>query len=467
MTGRSGSAILAVLVIVAVSAFGAAALILTQAGQTTLVSARASNASHYAAFSGLSWFRQAIKGNTTADRALIEGLNGTPMRVSGGADGPGFTLSVTYLDPDANPATADTVIVTSAGSSDPQSPSSPRRTMKMSVTIPPPNAPYLSDHFDQPSADIADTYYHAGTSATAHGSITPFTTVQGIAGGDISGYITHSSELGGMASVLRIGGPDETRLMINTDACLKWSVTGAPCASSQCVSDASCQARQGINIPLDPAGYQNYFLKVRMRLVSPGGGLGIYFRASYPNQSNPLTIDFGGLTGYIWQYDPGVGYILPCDLSSSIFASDGMGMFFARRVYLGSETCGAECRIFSAINPLPAPDTYPFFCPENRTGLPQLDGWRWTNANWLNNWRTAYIYVYHGMARVYIGREEIVGAGSEVDPLPVGTVTLDSVGGIFMTGGMGIRVWGGSVAELDYIMIYPNDADYTPGTFGG
>jgi hypothetical protein len=452
---------------VAVSAFGTVALILTQVGQATLVSARASSASHYAAFSGLSWFRQAVKGNTTADRALIESFNGVSKRVSGGADGPGFTLSVTYLDPDANPATADTVIITSAGSSDPQSPSSPRRTMKMSISIPPPNAPYLSDHFDQPSADIADSYYHAGTSATAHGSITPFTTVQSIAGGDMSGYVTHSSELGGMASVLRIGGPNETRLMINTNACLKWSVTGAPCASSQCVSDSSCQARQGVNIPLDTAGFQNYFLKIRMRLVLPGGGTGIYFRASYPNQSNPLTIDFGGLSGYIWQYDPGVGYIMPCDLSSAIFASDGMGVFFARRVYLGSETCGAQCAVYSAANPLPLPDTYPFFCPENRTGLPQLDGWRWTNTNWLNSWRTVYIYVYQNMARVYIGREEIVGVGSEASPLQVGTVTLDSVGGIFMTGGLGIRVWGGSVAELDYIMIYPNDANYTPGTFGG
>ncbi|MBF0634470.1 MAG: hypothetical protein HQK85_07435, partial [Nitrospinae bacterium] len=251
------------------------------------------------------------------------------------------------------------------------------------------------------------------------------------------------------------------------DACLKWSVTGAPCVSSQCVSDASCQARQGMNIPVDTAGFQNYFLKVRARLTTSGGGLGIYFRAEYPNQSNPLTIDFGGLSGYIWQYDPAVGYIAPCDLSSAIFASDGMGMFFARRVFLGSETCGPECGIYAAINPLPLPDTYPFFCPENRTGLPQLDGWRWTNPDWINKWRTVYIYVYRNMARIYIGRQEITGAGSETDPLQVGTVALDSVGNVFMTGGMGIRTWGGSAAELDYIMIYPNDLNYTPATFGG
>jgi hypothetical protein len=71
------------------------------------------------------------------------------------------------------------------------------------------------------------------------------------------------------------------------------------------------------------------------------------------------------------------------------------------------------------------------------------------------------------MARVYAGREEIIGVGSETSPLQVGTVRLDSAGGVFMTGGLGIRVWGGTVAELDYIMIYPNDANYTPVTFGG
>jgi hypothetical protein len=440
---------------------------LTQAGQATLVSVRASTASHYAALSGLEWFRQSVKAYTTADRALIEGCNGAAKRVSGGVDGPGFTLSVTYLDPDANPTTADTVIVTSAGSSDPSSPSAPRRTMKMSVTVPPPNAAYLSDHFDQPNTATADTFYQAGSSATAHGLITPFTTIQNTPSGDTAGAVTHSSETGGVASVLRIGGANETRLMIQTGACMKWSLTGAPCASAQCVSDAYCQARQGINIPVDVAGYQNYFMKVRMRLVTPGGGLGIYFRVTYPNQADPLAINFGGLSSYIWQYDPGVGYIAPCDPSSAIFASDGIGMFFARRIYLGSETCGPACAVYSSANPLPLPDTYPFFCPENRTGLPQLDGWRWTNANWLNSWRTVYIYVYQNMARVYIGREEIVGVGSEASPLQVGTVTLDSVGGIFMTGGMGIRVWGGSMAELDYIMIYPNDANYTPGTFGG
>ncbi|MBF0292191.1 MAG: hypothetical protein HQK86_08555 [Nitrospinae bacterium] len=467
MRSRSGSAILAVLTIVAVSVLGLAALALTQTGQSALMSERASSASHYAALSGLEWFRQAVQGYTTADRAVIENLNGVSMRVSGVADGPGFTLSVAYVDADANPATQDTVIVTSEGSANPQSPSAPRRAMKMSVSIPPPNTPYLSDHFDQVDTSTADMYYHAGTSATAHGSITPFTTVQNMSGGDVTGAITHSSEPGGLTSVLRIGGANETRLMINTDACLKWSVTGAPCVSSQCVSDASCQARQGMNIPVDTAGFQNYFLKVRARLTTSGGGLGIYFRAEYPNQSNPLTIDFGGLSGYIWQYDPAVGYIAPCDLSSAIFASDGMGMFFARRVFLGSETCGPECGIYAAINPLPLPDTYPFFCPENRTGLPQLDGWRWTNPDWINKWRTVYIYVYRNMARIYIGRQEITGAGSETDPLQVGTVALDSVGNVFMTGGMGLRTWGGSVAELDYIMIYPNDLNYTPATFGG
>lgn len=467
MNGRCGSAILAVLALVAVSVFGAVALILTQAGQATLVSVRASTASHYAALSGLEWFRQNVKAYTTADRALIEDCNGVSKRVSGGVDGPGFTLSVTYLDPDGNPATADTVIVTSAGSSDPSSPSAPRRTMKMSVTVPPPNAAYLSDHFDQPNTATADNFYQAGSSATPHGLIAPFTTIQGTPGGDTAGAVTHSSEAGGVASVLRIGGANETRLMIQAGACMKWSVTGAPCASAQCVSDAYCQARQGITVPVDTAGYQNYFLKIRMRLVTPGGGLGIYFRVTYPNQDNPLAINFGGMSSYIWQYDPGAGYIAPCDPSSAIFASDGIGMFFARRIYLGSETCGPACAVYSSANPLPLPDTYPFFCPENRTGLPQLDGWRWTNANWVNNWRTVYIYVYQNMARVYIGREEIVGVGSEASPLQVGTVTLDSVGGIFMTGGMGIRVWGGTVAELDYIMIYPNDANYTPGTFGG
>lgn len=467
MNGRSGSAILAVLTIVAVSVFGAAALILTQAGQKALVDARASSSSHYAALSGLEWFRQSVKSHTTADRTLIEGFNGASKRVSGGMDGPGFMLSVTYLDPDGNPATADTAIVASAGSFDPLSPSSPRRTMKMTISIPPPNAPYLSDHFDQPSAATADNFYQAGTTSTAHGLITPFTSIGATPGGDIAGVVTHSSEQGGMASVLRIGGPNETRLMIQTGACMKWSVTGSPCSSAQCVSDAYCQARQGINVPLDAAGFQNYFMKVRMRLVSPGGGLGMYFRVTYPNQADPLAIDFGGMSSYIWQYDPVVGYIAPCNLSTAIFASDGMGMLFARRIFWGSETCGPECAIYSAANPLPLPDTYPFFCPENRTGLPQLDGWRWTNANWATNWRTVYIYVYQNMARVYIGREEIIGIGSEISPLQVGTLTLDSVGGIFMTGGMGIRTWGGSVAELDYIMIYPNDLNYTPGTFSG
>jgi hypothetical protein len=455
--------------IVAVSIFGTAALILTQAGQKTLVDTRASVASHYAALSGLEWFHQAVKDYTTSDRALIESLNGASMRISGGSDGPAFTLSVAYQDTDGNPATADAVTVTSEGSANPQLSSAPRRTMKMTITVPPPGAtPYLSDHFDQQSTATADTYYNAGTTTTAHGLITPFTTLQNMAGGDTSGAFTHSSESGGVASVLRIGGSNETRLMIHAGDCLKWSVTGASCSSSQCVSDAFCQARQGINIPSDQSGYQNYFLKIRTRLTSAIGGLGIYFRTSYPNQTDPVAVDFGGLSGYIWQYDPAVGYITPCDLSTAIFASDGMGMFFAWRIYLGSETCGAECGVYSSPNSLPAPDTYPFFCPENRTGLTQLDGWRWTNSNWITSWRTVYIYVYQNMAHVYVGREEITGPGSETDPILVGTVTLDSVGsGIFKTGDIGIRVWGGTVAELDYIMIYLNDADYTPATFGG
>jgi len=153
---------------------------------------------------------------------------------------------------------------------------------------------------------------------------------------------------------------------------------------------------------------------------------------------------------------------------TAIAGSDGEGMLFTRRVSQGSETCGAECEIFSGANAgASGSSAYPFFCPENRTGLAFLNGWRWTNTNWAGRWRTIYIYVYRDRVNVYVGREEIIGHGGENDPEHVGMVYLSSVPGELITGGVGIRTIAGSLAAIDYIKVYDNSNDSNPSTLPG
>ena len=66
-----------------------------------------------------------------------------------------------------------------------------------------------------------------------------------------------------------------------------------------------------------------------------------------------------------------------------------------------------------------------------------------------------------------MGREEIVGVGGESDPLQTGTISLSSVGALLSTGDIGLRVWSGSVVEIDYLAVWGNDTDNNPTTFAG
>jgi hypothetical protein len=335
----------------------------------------------------------------------------------------------------------------------------------MTITVPAPSdVAIFNDDYDQPDLTMFDQFYQAGVSSTAHGQITPYFTVGDSPDGDTSALITHSSETGGVISVLKAGASSELRYIISADSCVKWrtSATGDPCAFPECESRTDCQARTGIDIPIDPDGYQNYFIKMRARL-SNGDGFGVYFRVSYPNQGDPNAIDFGGLTGYVWQYDYRLGYLAPCDASSAVFGNDSTGMFASRKISGGSETCAGECAVFAETNPPAGSGSYPFFCPENRDGLLSLNGWRWGNNNWYAKWRTVYIYVYQNRANVYLYREEI---GTSY-PEHIGLIRLDSVGTMSKTGGVGLRVLQNANVEIDYIKIYFNDDDNDPVTFSG
>ncbi|MBI5814521.1 MAG: hypothetical protein HZB29_02795 [Nitrospinae bacterium] len=450
------SAILAIFMIVALAAMGTAALHFVSAGQSSAVDVLRTESDFYAAQSGLEWARQVTAAYTTADRARFQALDGTFMDIAT-PGGPRFTLGIAYSDTDNDPDTADTVTVTSASAT---------RSVTITMTVPPPStAAYLSDQADQGDATAFDNTYTAGTPSVAHGGMSPFASVTNQPGGDTSGVMTLQSEPGGLAGILRMGGVNEARFTIYTGSCFKWpSVsTGDPCGYAACATSGVCNARQGLNIAPDGGGYQNYFLKIRFRLVSGTGGFGVYFRASYPNQTDPYAVDFAGLTGYIWQYDPYLGYISPCSTSTAVFGNDSAGMLFTRRINLGSETCGAGCELFTA----PSGGEYPFFCPENRTGQPQLDGWMWNNTNWTTQWRTVYIYVYQNIAAIYLGRQEITGAGSETQPVLVGSAVLDSISALLKTGDIGVRTWGGSVVDIDYIQVFPNDLNYNPSTFAG
>ncbi len=378
------------------------------------------------------------------------------------SDGSGFALSISYSDPDENRATADTVVVTSTGSSKVAVNGAHKRVVSTTITVPPDvSGPLFSDDFDQLNVLSFDERYQIGAPANASGFMTPFTTVADAVSGDINNVFTHSSEPGGTASVLKIGGDSEARLILSAGSCLAWSVSSdsTVCDYTACSTMPGCEKRKGVDVAPDPDGYQNYFIKLRARLVA-GSGFGVYFRSSYSNEDDPYLIDFGSLTGYTWQYDSGMGYLLPCDFFTMIPGSDGSGMLLTRRVENGSELCGAECGLFTA---QASPDTYPFFCPENKANDTLIPGWQWSNADWPGEWRTVYVYVYRDTVKIYLDREEISGGA----PALIGVVALDSIASLLPTGGIGLRTWNGSVVEVDYIEIYGNDDNNDASTYLG
>jgi len=454
------TAIMALALVATGSALGLAVLAMVGSSQTASVRVGEGYAVYYAAMSGLEWVAQATDGFTTSDKSRWLSVDNSTVMIGK----TGFTISITYSDSDNSPLTADTVNVVSTGfAGDPAS--SSIRVLTSMINVPAPGqAPVFSDHYDQPDASFFDSSYQFGQATGYHGDMTPYRSANQGAGGDNDGLFTLSHEQGGSASVLKMGGSGEVRYFIPSESCLKWrtSPDGDPCSYPECASSADCQARQGMDLAQDTDGYHNYFIKVRAKLMS-GAGYGVYFRATHPNQNDPNTIDFGGISGYVFQYDSGMGYIAPCDLSTAILGSDGSGMMFTRKVSGGTETCPVECGIFNTIIPPPPSGSYPFFCPENRTGQPYLDGWRWTNADWVGNWRTIYIYVYRNMADIYLDREQTNGPSIE----SVGKVQLDGVGSELKTGGVGLRVWDSSQVFIDYIRVYPNDDNKTPATFTG
>ncbi len=453
--------IMALALVAAGAALGLAALGLVGASQVASVRVGEGYSVYYAAVSGLEWVAQTADGFTTSDKSRWLSVDNSTVVIGD----TGFKISITYSDPDNSPFTADTAIVVSTGFAGDPAFSSSIRVLTTMINVPAPGrTAVFSDHYDQLDASFFDGSYQFGQAAGYHGDMTPYRSANQGAGGDNDGLFTLSHEQGGSASLLKMGGSGEVRYFIAPESCLKWRTSpfGDPCSYPECANSADCQARQGMDLAQDMDGYHNYFIKVRAKLVS-GAGFGVYFRATYPNQNDPSTIDFGGLTGYVFQYDSGMGYIAPCDLSTAILGSDGSGVMFTRKISGGTEICPAECGIFSAVNPPPPSDSYPFFCPENRTGRPYLDGWRWTNADWAGNWRTIYIYVYRNVADIYVDREQAGGPGIE----SVGSVRLNGVGSELKTGGVGLRVWDNSQAFIDYIRVYPNDDNKTPATFTG
>ena len=393
---------------------------------------------------------------TTADRERWLALDGTALDLAG-TGGPRFSVAINYSDLDGDSATADSVTVTVTGS--PGAGGLESRTIQAMFTAPPPGEPLLfEDHFEGAMAGFDQTYL-AGSPAGAHGGIVPYTTGGTAPGGDADDLFTLAEETGGSPSVLVMGGEGEARFTLFSGECLKWSVTPGtdPCGYPECESRNECLARTGFNAPLDGEGYQNYFIKARVRL-NYGSGYGIYFRSGYANEADPAAIDFGSLSGYVWQYDTALGYLAPCSLASAVFGADGVGMLAARKVDGGSETCADECGVYSS----PAGGAYPFFCPENRTGQDLLSGWRWNNADWYAGWNLIYLYVYKGSAAVYVEREG-QGAGPEL----AGTVNLGAIGTPRAAGSIGVRVFGGARIELDYLRVYGNDSNRDPSTFAG
>ena len=471
MKGRRGLALVTIIFTLSVIAALALASVWMAGGQPVeSVYAKNSTSAFYAAQSGLFWARQKTFLYTTEDKTLFNAITGRSLAV-GPKGEENFVLSVLYSDPDNDPATSDKVTFTSTGFAENPGVGQISRTVEVTYTVLPPSTitPVFADSFNQLDTIAFDRFFAATISPTAHGEGVPITSVQNIPGGDEFSTFTHGAEQGGVVGMLRVEATPfgDARLMIHTGDCLRWSVTGAGslCSGASCVSSGDCQAREGVNIAPDAAGFVNYFIKARVRLVS-GFGFGLYFRSTYPGMSDPATIDFAQLTGYIWQYDPGMGYLAPCALDSAVPWSDGSGMFFSRRILNGSETCGAGCEIFSSPSGATPPE-YPFFCPENVTADPLTPGWAWGNSDWLGAWRTISVYVFQDRATVWVGREEMAGAGGESDPSLTGTLYLDSVGGLLSTGDIGLRVWSGGVVEIDYLAVWENDADHNPATFAG
>lgn len=457
MKGRAGlSALTVSLMLLVLAGLGAAIAGLAAGGAAPSVSARRGLAAWYAARAGVAWAAQMTENYTTADRERWLALAGTTLELAG-TGGPRCTVSVNYSDPDGDSATADSVTVSVTGL--PGVGGVESRTLRAVFTAPPPGEALLfEDHFEGAMAGF-DQRYLAGASASAHGGIVPYTTGGTAPGGDVDGLFTLSEETGGSPSILVMGGEGEARFTLFSGECLKWSATpGAdPCAYPECESRGECRAREGFKAPLDEEGYQNYFIKARVRL-NFGSGYGIYFRSGYADENDPALIDFGSLSGYAWQYDAALGYLAPCDLASAVFGADGVGMLAARKIHGGSETCADECGVYAS----PSGGAYPFFCPENRTGLEQLSGWRWNNADWYAGWNVIYLYVYKGTAKIYVEREGL-GAGPEL----AGTVDLGAIGTTRAAGSLGVRVFGGARIELDYLRVYGNDANHDPSTFAG
>lgn len=458
--GRGGfSAAATVFIMAAVAALALAAAMITHGRAISAAGTGAGAAAYHAAQSGLEWASQATAGYTTADRAGYLGLDGTAMEYAG-AGGPSFTLAVAYADPDNDPATEDTVTIVSTGYPGAGGPGDTARIVRITRPVPPQSqTPLFADHYDQATTAFFDENYQFGAVAPSHGGGTPFTTAAGAVGGDMAGYFTLPEEPGGTPSVLEMSGAAEARYYVSPSACFKWNSSGAgdPCAYAGCVNAPGCQARKGMGLATDSAGYHNYFVKTRVRLIQ-GAGFGIYFRASYAGEGDPNNVDFASLSAYVWQYDTGLGYIAPCDMTTAVFGSDGSGTLAARKVNAGSETCPGECGLYGAAGP----GGYPFFCPENRTGLPELDGWQWAGPEWYGAWRVVYLYVYRNTAKVYVEREE-AGAGPE----PVGVIDLESLGSPLKTGGVGFRAFGGAGVQMDYVRVYPNDGNHDPSTFSG
>ncbi|VAX17029.1 hypothetical protein MNBD_NITROSPINAE01-1741 [hydrothermal vent metagenome] len=459
-TDTGVSIIFALFMLVVASVFALTTVMLTQSSQRGAIYSTLSNTSYFAAQSGIEWAMQAGLAFTTVDKQKWLDLNGIKIEY---APAQSFLLNVLYDDPDNSPLTDDSVTITSQGFSG----NVAGRSVMVTVKVPPATGKgeLFSDHFNQGGVGKLNSSYTFGVSNSSHGKMTPYRSALNTQSGDAMNIFTHGSEPSGVSSVLRMGPAPEARIFIHTGSCLKWNVgsNAGLCSYSDCESKTGCEARTGINAPKDIDGYQNYFIKIKARLIS-GDGFGIYFRASYPNETAPDIIDFSGLTGYAWQYDRGMGYFEPCDGTTTPPGTDLTGLFFTRRVENGSETCGTGCDVYASESPS---GDYPFFCPENYEGLQTLGGWGWGNSNWPNLWRTIYLYIYRDTMRVYLGREEVYGHGSNATPLPVGVVDLSQISPSLASGGIGIRTWAGSVAEIDYIKIYENNENHTPDTFAG